>query len=630
MLIYAVRYSQSVKARPRYLRKRSYNNFKPEDFKAAINQLSWFDNYSCEDVNTAVKLLTSKLTSVLDTMAPMRTIQVRKKYASWLSPITLDLMKERDRLQKIASENNNKDDWKNYKTVRNKVNNRLKFEETSWQRKKLSECGEDSSRVWRNVKGILNYGSSGSPRQLFHNGSFIGKPQEVAEAQNEYFLNKIRQIRNEMSPPVTDPLSVLRSLLKGRTCSFTFKPVHPDDVEKVITSLSNSNSFGLDEIDTYIIKLIKSEILPPLTHIVNISLSSSEFPSAWKKSKLIPLHKKGDSLNPKNYRPVAIIPIFSKILERVVFNQMVEYISANQLIHPNHHAYRSNHNTTTALIQLYDGWVESVQAGKLAGVCFLDMSAAFDIVDHELLLKKLELYGFNQDMLGWTSSYLAGRYQAVSIDGCLSRLRLVEHGVPQGSILGPLLYTLFTNELTETVHDHPQENSRNQGDWPAFNMGCIDCGTVACYADDTTYSCEDEDPDCLSQKLSVRYRVISDFLVSNQLKLNDDKTKLMVLTTSQKRPSLMQLSPVQIVTPTGGIESSEVEKLLGAWLHQDMKWAEYISGNESSLVRSLSGRVGALKQVCRVASFRNRKLIANGIFMSKLVYLIPLSVGGKC
>ena len=131
-------------------------------------------------------------------------------------------------------------------------------------------------------------------------------------------------------------------------------------------------------------------------------------------------------------------------------------------------------------------------------------------------VKKLELYGFNQDMLGWTSSYLADRHQAVSIDGCISRLKLVEHGVPQGSILGPLLYTLFTNELPETVHDHYQEDPRNQGDWPVFNMGCTDCGTVACYADDTTYSCADEDPDCLSQKLSVKYRVMSDFLVSNQ------------------------------------------------------------------------------------------------------------------
>ena len=125
-----------------------------------------------------------------------------------------------------------------------------------------------------------------------------------------------------------------------------------------------------------------------------------------KKAKIIPLHKKDDLLDPKNYRPVAIIPIFSKVLERVIFNQMIKYLVDNKLLHPNHHAYRADHNTTTALIQMYDTWLQSLEAGELAGVCFLDMSAAFDIVDHSLLIKKLELYGFDNSMTSWISSYL--------------------------------------------------------------------------------------------------------------------------------------------------------------------------------------------------------------------------------
>ena len=626
MLIHAVRYSRSIKASPRYIRKRSYKNFNPGDFVQAVQQLCWLDIYLCEDVNSAVSLLSSKLTFILDAMAPMRTVQIRKKYASWLSSTTLELMKERDRLQKVASETRNIDDWKAFKGIRNTVNNRLKFEEKSWQRKKLADCGEDSSKVWKNVKGILNWKSSGSPSQLFYNGSLVNKPQEVAETQNQYFLDKIRLIRENLPPPLIDPLALLRSLMVGRSCSFSFSVVHPDEVEKVMSGLSNSSSFGLDQIDTYIIKLVRLDILPALTHIVNLSLSTQEFPTNWKKSKIIPLHKKEDLLNPKNYRPIAIIPIFSKILERIVFNQMIEYIAANQLIHPNHHAYRSHHNTTTALVQLYDVWVESIQAGKLAGVCFLDMSAAFDIVDHTLLLKKLDLYGFDHKMLGWTRSYLAGRSQAVCIDGCLSKLMSVEHGVPQGSILGPLLYTLFTNELPETVHDHSDLNPvvQDESSWPRYSMGCEKCGTVACYADDTTYSCADSDPVRLTEKLSSKYMAMSDFLISNQLKLNDDKTHLMVMTTSQKRKKMDQSAIVQIRTPTDLIDQSETEKLLGAYLHQDMKWGEHILDNKESLVSSLGSRVGALKMISKVATFRNRKMIADGIFMSKLVYLIPL------
>ena len=166
-------------------------------------------------------------------------------------------------------------------------------------------------------------------------------------------------------------------------------------VDKIICSLSNSTSFGLDEIDTSTIKLVKNEILPVITHIVNLSISTGRFPSAWKKAKVVPLYKKDDPLNPKNYRPVAIVPILSKILERVIFNQMIEYLTSNGILHPNHHAFRQNHNTTTAMIQMYDSWLQAIESGQIAGVCMLDMSAAFDLVNHDLLLQKLQLYGFD-------------------------------------------------------------------------------------------------------------------------------------------------------------------------------------------------------------------------------------------
>ena len=129
----------------------------------------------------------------------------------------------------------------------------------------------------------------------------------------------------------------------------------------------------------------------------------------------MPLQKKEDPLNPKNYRPVAIVPILSKIQERVIFNQVIEYLNTNNLLHPNHHAYRAQHNTTTALIQMYDGWLQAVESGEMAGVCMLDMSAAFDLVDHNLLIQKLALYGFDESILNWTQSYLSGRSQCVVI-----------------------------------------------------------------------------------------------------------------------------------------------------------------------------------------------------------------------
>ena len=188
--------------------------------------------------------------------------------------------------------------------------------------------------------------------------------------------------------------------------------------------------------------------------MINLSILHCQFPSQWKVAKIIPLHKKDDHLNPKNYRPVAILPVLSKILERVVFFQISQYMESNGLLHPNHHGFRSSHSTSTCIIQMYDKWLEALENQMFTGVCFLDLSAAFDTVDHSLLVQKLVHYGFDQQSQNWIKSYLTKRYQSVYIEGKQSDILPVQSGVPQGSILGPLFYTIFVNELPELIHDH--------------------------------------------------------------------------------------------------------------------------------------------------------------------------------
>ena len=225
--------------------------------------------------------------------------------------------------------------------------------------------------------------------------------------------------------------------MEDRRCSFSLQAVHPDTVEKILATLKNSKSCGLDTIDTFSLKLAAPYIIPALTHLVNLSIATQTFPTMWKTAKvIIPLYKKEDPLSPKNYRPVAILPIISKILEKTIFIQIIQYMETHQLLHPNHHGFRSHHSTTTGLIQMYDSWVEAVERKEFTGVCFLDLSAAFDIVDHPLLLQKLGLYGFTDSSIHWVNSYLSGRSQTVYIDGTQSKILPVPTGVPQGSILG--------------------------------------------------------------------------------------------------------------------------------------------------------------------------------------------------
>ena len=213
------------------------------------------------------------------------------------------------------------------------------------------------------------------------------------------------------------------------------------------------------------------------------------------------------------------------------------------------------------------------------------------------------------------------------IEGSLSKLLQVHTGVPQGSILGPLFYTLFTNELPEVIHDlplHVPDDGEEQGDqvWPAYHVEDEENGAICCYADDTTFSMSHSDPATLSAMLSEKYKLIAQFMVDNRLKLNDVKTHLLVLATPIQTQT--RGAQVSISTPTETIRPTSSEKLLRCWINEDLKWTEHLRNNKDNLMKSLNTRLGAIKKINNLATFKNRKSIAEGIFMSKLSYLIAL------
>ena len=177
-------------------------------------------------------------------------------------------------------------------------------------------------------------------------------------------------------------------------------------VEKLLRNLKNSKSISVDELDSFSVKLSSKYIAVPVHHIVTLSLMQKRFPTSWKFTKVIPLHKKLSQLDPKNYRPVAILSPLSKILEKIVYRQLYDYFTNNKIFHPSLHGYRQHRSTQTALLQLYDHWLRSAAQGKVSGVVLLDLSAAFDLVDPEILIKKLKIYGLDDDFCTWIASYL--------------------------------------------------------------------------------------------------------------------------------------------------------------------------------------------------------------------------------
>ena len=204
----------------------------------------------------------------------------------------------------------------------------------------MKELGNDSSAVWKNIKNWCGWISSGPPTKLVDNGVVYSKPKELATIMNTQFISKVNSYRNQLSQNVGNPLTLVRNIMRSQTCTFNLRTVHPDEVNKVISLLKSSDSCGLDNINSRVIKLATKELLPAITHVINLSILQGIFPGEWKIAKVIPMHKKNETIYPANYRPVSLLPIFSKILERVVFNQLNEYFEENQLLHPSHHGFR--------------------------------------------------------------------------------------------------------------------------------------------------------------------------------------------------------------------------------------------------------------------------------------------------
>ena len=617
-MIFAIRYTKAIISKPRLVRKRSYKNFNPQKFLEAVHKISWWPVYAeCFDTERAAILFTSKLNEILDIMAPLRTFQIRTKYTPWMSQSTKDLIQERNEAQARASNTNNDEEWRKYKRLRNRITNILREEKSQWQKNKLEQLGNNSSSIWKNVKHWLGWTTGGPPTQLISEGNMFSKPKDLARIMNNFFVNKVKVLRQNLPNDAGDPLALTRRLMSERQCSFKFTSVHPDEVNKIIENLKNSKSSGIDNIDTYIIKLARKELVPVITHIINLSLTQSHFPEIWKTAKTIPLHKRNEKIYPQNFRPVSLLPICSKILERVVFLQIISYMESNRLLHPFHHGFRAMHNTTTALLQMMDVWLEALDEDNITAVIMLDLSAAFDVVDYFLLLEKLKIYGFDEREVVWMYSYLAGRRQQVYVDGCLSEPADLEAGVPQGSILGPLLYIIFTNDLPEIIHDHLFDNNT------FFNLDCKTCGSICSFADDSSLSVSGRDAGLINEEISVKFSMVKKYMSQNKLVLNSEKTHLLVMATRNQH---RRYGNFGIVLDTGNevIDPIDDEKLLGCRISNDFKFNKHIRDHEKSMSSVLFSKLNALKKISISASFKNRKMIAEGIIMSNILYVITV------
>ena len=617
--VMVTKYSREPRSQPKTIKKRNYKNFKAEDFLNDVSEHvanGSFDRIlHNQDINEASAIFSGMFGTILNKHAPLKVFQVRNNYVPWISPETKKMIEVRDELQKEALEENCAVKYQAYKRLRNKINSRLPTDEINHYKTKFYQEDPSISTTWRNVNDYLNTSKksyNNTPSMIKHNGQTHTSPRDIANAINDTFLDKVKDLCEQVNDtPDVDPRERLNNFLQKREeeiTEFNLKKISKLDLRKLLKKRKGNRSSGIDYVDGYSIKLASPLIEDILIHLVNLTIEESEYPKLWKINKVSPQFKKGDKTLGSNWRPVTDLVFVSKLAEAAVFEQVAEHFKKNKLWHPNHHGFRPNHSTATALSQLYDFWIRGAEDTELSAALLLDLSAAFDVVDHKILLDKLQLYHFSPKTIAWFQSYLEGRKQIVVVESKLSDPKEIgDQGVPQGSLLGPILFLIFYNDFPDVRDD----------------------GTSSIlYADDDTDNVRHPDPDILEEKIQQIANNSTSWVHDNKLVCSGSKTKLLVIGTKELRKSRLSNHNKVLEIEVDGykVKETESERLLGLIVNNTMTWKDHLYGNKENrgLIPKLSQRASIIHKLSYIMPKDKLNTMAEGIFFSLLNYCVDI------
>ena len=521
------------------------------------------------DCNAALEQLYLLLNQVVNKHAPIRKKRVKRQHKTdWLSPEIIESMHKRDKFHKCK-------DWENYRKWRNIVSEQISKSKEDYYKRAIRE-NQNTCNIWKYLNDLNGKKNTEPPPSLNYNDQTSSSPQNIANAFSDYFQSVYSKYQSDA--PIFNS-EQLKSKLKRRTENtdpFNIDIVTEHDVLKTLEKLNPNKSTGLDQIGPKILKLSAPLITRALTHIMNISIAMSEYPELLKKAKIIPVFKKGCKNKPENYRPISILPTLSKIFEKHVSSSIFEYLNKNSLIHKEQSGFRSQHSCQTALTKLTETWLDEINKGNLTGVVYLDFSKAFDLVNRQLLLSKLECYNFHHSAIEWISSYLSDITQQVTIGNKSSEQKPIPRGVPQGSVLGPLLFLIFINDLPMSTCE----------------------SNIDLFADDSTLHNSGPSVQCVESNLRSDLKEVQDWCENNDMYINVDKTKTMLLTTSQ-RSTRLQKKELSLHIHETEIEQVSHHKLLGIHVDKFLHWDIQVK----ELFKRINSKINLLSKIKKYLNY---------------------------
>ena len=356
------------------------------------------------------------------------------------------------------------------------------------------------------------------------------------------------------------------SLNEASEQGFSFKEETPEDITKLIDNIKARVATGIDRIPARILKDLNQTANHDICLLINLSYRTQTFPSSLKKAIIKPIYKnKGNPDLPEFYRPISILPTISKIFEKSATNQLVHFMESNNKFFTGQHAYRKLHSTTTCLIEVTDHIHQQVDKGNVVGLISTDLSKAFDTLSHDLLLKKLAALGIGKSAISWFLSYLTNRYQRVKLGDFRSSEAKVEAGVPQGSVLGPVLFIAFTSDFHKYVNK---------------------C-RVRAYADDTQLLVQSNSIDELKTHIEETIQDAQKWYKNNSLKINPTKTEVIIFGSKRNHNQKMDIK-IKEGNTISYIQSVEKMKILGVTMDSKLTWEHHIKSVKSKTCRIIA------------------------------------------
>ena len=537
---------------PTLVTRRSFKNFTKSAFENDLSSVPWSVIDVFDDPDDKVEVFNILFTDILDYHAPMKTVRVKKNPTPWITKAIRKEMDRRDRLFRFYRRNPTTASRDIFRAQRNRVVWLQRKAKIQYFHQLISKKSHPSA-IWNTLKLVTSSTTSDNW------SSFNADHASIANTLNDHFVSISSSTLSLSSVPLsTFSPSSSQSL---STSMLSLLPATPEWCEETLASLKPRCAAGLDHIPSSALIAARSVICYPLCSILNSSITSSLFPHSWKCASIKPLHKGGDRTTPSNYRPISLLPAPSKLLEKHVQSQLSSHLNSNNLLFPYQSGFRPSHSTQTLLLHCLDKWYKALDNKKLVGVIFLDISKAFDTVNHELLLSKLSHLGLSPSTVSWFKSYLTNRYHTTRVADSYSSFGFPCSGVPQDSILGPTLFSAFINDLPSIL---PQNST-------------------VLFADDTSISIVSDSLPTLESSLQLSLDLANLWLERNGLKLNSSKTKSMLIHSNRKSSSEIKLK-------IDGIEVEQVRcfKFLGVLVNDTLTWSDHVNLVCTKVTRSLS------------------------------------------